>query len=66
MTTDRRKLVRSFKEPAQPDQYKVLAWQVWMTIDHWMYARQTSGLDYLSLYDFLKDVRALLLPHLNL
>lgn len=56
----------SFKKPLQHDQYQLLAWQVWMTIDNWMYARQTSGLDHLSLYDFLRDVRSLLLPHLIL
>jgi AcrR family transcriptional regulator len=52
----------SFVQPVYEDQYQMLAWQVWMMIDNWMYARQTSGLDHLSFYDFLRDVRSLLVP----
>lgn len=55
----------SMMEPVQNDQYRLLSWQIWMMIDNWLYARQTSGLDHLSLYDFLRDVRSLIMPYLK-
>ena len=55
----------AFIEASYHDQYHLLSWQVWMMIDNWMYARHTSGLDHLSFYDFLRDVRSLLIPYLS-